>query len=254
MVTGASGELGRAISKGLASFGASLALVARGRERLEEVGREVSRYCDSTMTAVADVTDPVQVDAAVERALSEFGRIDVLVTSHGTNIRKPALEISLEEWQRVMDVNLKGTFNCCRSVGKVMIKQNSGRIVNISSIAGGYTNPRGYTAYSPSKAAVNMLTKALACEWAPYNITVNAIAPTFIPTTLTKNVLRGDFYEEVISRIPLGRLGTPNDIVGAVIFLSSDASSFITGQVLYVDGGTTAAYFGSWARKESAPS
>lgn len=253
IVTGGGGGIGGQIALGLAGFGAHVVLAGRRLEPLEEVRRMIERDGGRALPVQADVTSPTQVEGLVREALSISGRIDILVNSHGINIRKPLLEMTLEEWESVVDINLRGTVICCREVGKVMMRQNYGKIVNISSISGEYSNPRGYAAYSPSKAGVNGLTKALACEWARYNITVNAIAPTFILTPLTEKVLRGEFYREVVSRIPLGRPGRPSDIVGLAVLLSSSASDFITGQVIYIDGGVTAAAFGSWPFREEVP-
>jgi NAD(P)-dependent dehydrogenase (short-subunit alcohol dehydrogenase family) len=154
----------------------------------------------------------------------------------------PAFEFPLEKWQQVFDINLKGVFLCSRSAAQVMVKHNKGgKIINISSTSGRLSSAKGYSAYDPSKAAVDALTRTLAYEWAKYKIYVNAIAPTWIQTDITRPLFKDpQFYKMAISRIPLGRTGEPIDIAGAVVFLASKASDFITGQTLYVDGGQTA--------------
>ncbi|MCJ7655801.1 MAG: SDR family oxidoreductase, partial [Dehalococcoidia bacterium] len=164
----------------------------------------------------------------------------VLVNAAGLAIRKPAETFPIDEWQQVMDVNTRGTWLCCQAVGRVMIKQKSGKIVNLSSVRGRYGLPADYAAYCASKGAVDTLTRTLACEWAKYNVMVNAVAPTIVETELTRTALADPEYaKRMKSRIPLGRWAMPEDIIGATIFFASKASDFITGQILYIDGGVT---------------
>jgi gluconate 5-dehydrogenase len=187
------------------------------------------------------VTSEAQVQEMVQRVVDEFGRIDILVNSVGIVSLKPTTEFPLEEWRKVIRVTVEGTFLCCKEVGKVMLQQERGKIVNISSVRGlqGRANDPAYPA---SKGAVNLLTKSLAIEWARKAITVNAIAPTFIRTDLNAFMLDDQSTREwVLSRIPMGRVGQIWDLFGAAVFLASPASDFITGQILYVDGGWTAA-------------
>jgi gluconate 5-dehydrogenase len=176
----------------------------------------------------------------VASILKVFPTIDILVNAHGIVNRKSADTITAEEWQKVMDVNTRGTFITCQAVGRVMIKQKSGKIVNLSSVRGRYGAPSGAVAYSPSKGAVDALTRTLACEWAKYNVLVNAVAPTLVETDLTREALANpEFAKTMIARIPLGRWAMPDDIAWPIVFLASKASDFITGQILYIDGGTT---------------
>jgi gluconate 5-dehydrogenase len=176
----------------------------------------------------------------VTRILEVFPRIGILVNAAGIAIRKPADSFPIDEWQKVMDINARGTFLCCQAVGRVMIKQRSGKIINISSVRGRYGLPSGYAAYCASKGAVDTLTRTLACEWAKYNVLVNAIAPTFVETALTLPALADpEFAKTVKARIPLDRWALPEDIVGPVVFFASKASDFVTGQILYIDGGVT---------------
>jgi NAD(P)-dependent dehydrogenase (short-subunit alcohol dehydrogenase family) len=187
------------------------------------------------------VTDETSVQAMVRRVVAELGRIDILINSAGIVSLKPTVEFPVEEWQQIMDVNLRGTFLCCKEVGKVMLAQGRGKIINMSSVRGlqGRANDPAYPA---SKGAVNLLTKSLAIEWAQRGINVNAIAPTFIRTDLNAFLLDDPATRDwVLSRIPMGRVGQIWDLFGLAVFLASPASDFITGQTIYLDGGWTAA-------------
>jgi NAD(P)-dependent dehydrogenase (short-subunit alcohol dehydrogenase family) len=177
----------------------------------------------------------------VQSVVSEFGRIDILVNSAGIVSLKPTIEFPLDEWRKIIRVNLEGTFICCKQVAKAMLQQRRGKIINMSSVRG-HQGRANDPAYPASKGAVNLLTKSLAIEWAQHGITVNAIAPTFIRTDLNASMLDDRPTREwVLSRIPMGRVGQIWDLFGAAVFLASPASDFITGQTLYVDGGWTAA-------------
>ena len=176
----------------------------------------------------------------VAEILKVFPRIDILVNAAGLAIRKPAATFPIDEWQKVMDINTRGTFLCCQAVGRVMLKQKSGRIINVSSVRGRYGLPANYAAYCASKGAVDSLTRTLACEWAKSNVLVNAVAPTIVETDLTKSALTDPAYaKQMKDRIPMGKWAVPEDIVGPTIFFASEASSFVTGQILYIDGGVT---------------
>lgn len=238
IVVGASGALGSAIAEGFAAFGANLVLVGRTRETLERTHNQVKAYGHKNIVVSADATDQKQVDNLVERARSEFGNIDILVNSQGTNIRKPTDVITLEEWEKVVNENLKSVFLTCQAVGKEMIKQRSGKILNIASLAAIVGYDKGYSAYAPSKAGVIALTKTLASEWGKYNISINALAPFFIRSRLTEGVLNDkNFYEWIMSNMPMKVVGSPKDVVGAALLFCSNTSNWITGQVLCIDGG-----------------
>jgi len=177
----------------------------------------------------------------VDQTVKEFGKVDILVTSAGIAMRSPAEDFPIADWQKVMDTNVKGTFLCCQAAGRVMIKQGGGKIITVSSIRGLLGHPGGYAAYGTSKGAVHLLTRQLATEWAKYKINVNSIAPCIFWTPLTEPILNDKkLYDIFMSRIPWGRAAEPEDFIGALVFLSSAASEFITGDILYVDGGSTA--------------
>ena len=240
IVVGGAGGIGRAQALGLADAGADVVVASRKLEHLESVAKEIQARGRKSLAVPVEVTQEKSVVAMLDGILKEFPIVDILVNSHGLAIRKPADTFPIDEWQQVMDVNTRGTFICCQVVGRVMIKQRSGKIINMSSVRGRYGLPVDYAAYCPSKGAVDTLTRTLACEWAKYNVLVNAVAPTIVETELTRSALADPEYaKRMKSRIPLGRWAMPEDIVGATIFFASKASDFITGQVLYIDGGVT---------------
>lgn len=239
VVTGASRGIGRAMAMGLAEAGADLALVARSADELTETADLVKEYGRRAEIFPADVTQVAAIEAMVEAVHKRFGCIDLLVNNAGTNIPKPALTVTEEDWDRQVDLNLKALFFCSQAVGRIMVQQGRGRIINISS----QMEKVGYfqrAAYCASKAGVGGLTRALAIEWAEHGVTVNAVAPTFIETPMTRPMLQNaTFAQEVLSRIPLGRLGQPEEVAAAVVYLASDAAAMITGHTLMIDGGWT---------------
>ncbi|MCK4952843.1 glucose 1-dehydrogenase [Candidatus Bathyarchaeota archaeon] len=240
IVTGGAGGLGRPTSLGLADFGANVVVTDIKREALEKVKSEIEQLGRESLAITCDVTNPEDVKKMVKQTMDKFGRIDILVTYAGRNIPKPAEEYPYEDWKSIIDLNVTGVFLCNQEVGKVMIKQKRGKIVNVSSVRGRYGLKRNYIGYCTSKGAVDMITRTLACEWAKFNVLVNAIAPTVVETPLTAHILANpDFAKSMKDRIPLGRWGFPDDLIGAVIYFASDASNFITGQILYIDGGVT---------------
>lgn len=241
LVTGASTGLGRAIALALAEAGADLVVTSRSRERLHDVCAEIEARGRRAVPLAVDVREVTEVRRMAEEANAAFGRIDILVNNAGLNIPQWAIEVTEEVWDTIMDTNAKGLFFCCQAVGKYMIKQRYGRIVNMGSdmsLVGWIQR----AAYCASKAAVSLLTKVLAIEWAQYGITVNCIAPTFVETPLTRPMFETipGFREQVLRNIPLGRLGRPEEVAAAVVFLASDAAALITGVTLPVDGGWTA--------------
>ena len=242
VVTGGSGGAGKATSIGLALYGADVVVTARTPSTLEETAAEVEKQGRKALPISCDVVDPESVDQMVKRTMEEFGKIDILVTTAGIALRHPAEEMPIDEWQKVMDVNVRGTFLCCQAVAKEMIQRGEGgKIVTVGSIRGLQGHPAGYSGYATSKGAVHLLTKQLATEWAKYKIHVNCIAPCIFWTPLTEPILKDEeMYKIFMQRIPLGRPAEPEDLVGAVIYLASEASAMVTGHILYIDGGTSA--------------
>jgi 2-deoxy-D-gluconate 3-dehydrogenase len=243
LVTGTGSGLGRAIAIGLAQAGADVGLTELpGKEvTAEATATEVRAAGRRSIVLTLDVRRRSMIGATVDGMLAEFGRIDILVNNAGMNRPKLAVDVTEEDWDTVLDIDLKGLFFTTQEVArKAMIPQRSGKIVNIASImgVGGF---RYRAAYCAAKAGVVNLTKVLAIEWAPYHINVNAIGPTFFETPFTRPMFEDQaFHEEILGRIPLGRLGQPEDIVGAAVFLSSPAADMVTGHALMVDGGWTA--------------
>ncbi|WP_199248944.1 3-oxoacyl-[acyl-carrier-protein] reductase [[Phormidium] sp. ETS-05] len=235
LVTGASRGIGRAIALALAAEGAKVAVnYATSSSAADAVVAEITAAGGEACAIGANVSQPDQVDNLIAAVTNKWGQIDVLVNNAGITRDTLLLRMKLEDWQAVIDLNLTGVFLCCRAVSKIMLKQKSGRIVNITSVSGLMGNP-GQANYSAAKAGVIGFTKTLAKEFASRGITVNAVAPGFIATDMTKD-LKG--AEEVLKFIPLGRFGQAEEVAGMVRFLAADpAAAYITGQVMNVDGG-----------------
>ena len=240
IVTGAARGIGREVAFGMGRLGARVVLADLDARSLEEAAAEFRGQGIDVLVAQTDVTSEAAVEDLAGRAIERHGRIDILVNCAGVLHNEPAVGFDMAKWQQVMDVNVKGTFLACRAVGKRMLERRKGRIVNFSSIRG-LQGKDNYHAYGPSKGAVNMLTRTLAVEWAKEGINVNAVAPTFTLTDINRSLLEDrQMHEWVLSRIPKGRLCEPRWIVGPVVFLCSPCSEFVTGAILYVDGGWTA--------------
>jgi NAD(P)-dependent dehydrogenase (short-subunit alcohol dehydrogenase family) len=216
-------------------------VVARGPAGLQETADAICRMGRRGTCFAADVTDEVRVQEVVAHMQQTYGSIDILVNSQGDAHLQPAAEFDTQMWQRVVDVNLKSVFLCCKHVGRVMLAQGKGKIINISSVRG-FQGRAQDVAYAPTKGAVNQLTRSLAIEWGPLGINVNAIAPLFTRTAISAPFLDDPAkYEWALSRIPMKRLGELEDFYGPVVFLASDASNMVNGHILLVDGGWTAA-------------
>lgn len=242
IVTGGGSGIGRQMAEALAELGANVVISARRLERLEQAAAELGRLGVRTIAVACDVRDPAAVDALVERTIGEFGRIDVLVNDAGTAWGAAAEDFPREGWEKVIDVNLSGLFFVSQAVARTMFDSDGGSIVNIASVAALHGSPPGTldaVAYSASKGGVVALTRDLAWKWASRGVRVNAIAPGWFPSDMTKVVL-DRFGERFIERIPLGRFGGADDLKGAVAYLASPASAYVTGHVLVVDGGQTA--------------
>jgi gluconate 5-dehydrogenase len=242
VVTGSSSGLGVQFAKALAKQGANVALFARRAGRLEEVRREVERLGVKALPVQCDVSDTAQIKAAVAKVKAVFGRIDILVNNAGIAAGVPAESQSDDDWHTVINTNLNGVYFVAREVGKIMIEQKYGRIINIGSIHSSVAMAGlPISAYCASKGGVQMLTKELANEWAKYGITVNSIGPSYFESEMTQAVLSEPaFLEQISLYCPMGRMGKPGELDGALIYFASDESAFTTGQLLSVDGGWTA--------------
>jgi NAD(P)-dependent dehydrogenase (short-subunit alcohol dehydrogenase family) len=241
IVTGGGGGLGRPIAVALAKCGADMIVTSRDAAHLEPVVKDVEALGRKCLAVSCDVTDAASVQAMVDQVMAVYGKIDVLVNVAGTNTRYSAEEMPLEEFERVLRHNVVGMFLACQAVGKVMINQGYGKIVNMSSVRGRVAPDLGGSAYATSKGGVDQLTRTLAAEWAKYNITVNAVAPALIMTDMTRDFLsKPEVYSKVTAQIPLKRLGVPEEVVGLFVLLASDESNFMTGQIIFVDGGLSA--------------
>jgi len=241
IVTGGAGSLGEGVATGLALHGADVVVTGRTIETLEGTVKKVEELGKRALAVACDVTKEGQVEEMVQKALEMFGKIDVLVTVAGIAKRYPAEEFPIDAFEQVMDINVTGTFIPCKIVGKVMKEQGYGKIITVSSVRAFAGHPGGYAAYGTSKGAVTLLTKQLATEWAKYNINVNSVAPTIFWTPLTQEVLEDDKLKKIfLDRIPMGRAALVQDMVGTTVYLASSAADFITGQVIFVDGGCTA--------------
>ncbi len=243
IVTGGSRGLGREIAEGLGEAGAKIVISARRAEQLEQAAAELREREIDCHAVVGSTADPAAAQRLVDETVGRFGRLDILVNNAGTSWGAPALEMTVEHWQKVIDTNLTGVFLMSQAAGRVMVEQGQGgRIVNVASIAGLIGDrPEVMEAlgYGASKGGVIAFTRSLAVQWARHNILVNAVAPGFFMSRMTRWIIenRGDFIRQ---DTPLGRTGAPGELKGAVVFLASDAASYITGQTLAIDGGATA--------------
>ena len=238
IVTGASRGIGEAIAKGFAEAGADAVLVSRNMAALEEVAKEIEKIGRKALPISADIGNLKEVEGIVERTLKVFPRIDILVNNAGISpVLKKAEETELKEWEEIVRVNLTGTFLCCQAIGKVMIKQGGGKIINMISVGAVVAFPR-QIGYCATKGGILQLTKVLAVEWARHNIQVNAIGPAYLETELTKKMRESKIIsQDLLQRTPIGRFGKPEEIVGAALYLASGASSYMTGQTVFIDGG-----------------
>jgi len=235
IVTGAGQGIGEAIALKLAQAGADVVVCDINEETAKGVAEKIRSFGRRSMIALVDVADAQQVNNMVEQVLEEFGRIDILVNNAGITRDTIIVRMKDEDWQKVLDINLKGAFNCIRAVARTMMRQRSGKIVNIASIIGQIGNV-GQANYAASKAGLIGLTKSAARELASRGINVNAVAPGYITTSMTQR-LPEDIRQRMLEDIPLGRFGEVDDVADVVLFLVSDAARYITGQVIRVDGG-----------------
>lgn len=241
VIAGAAGGIGRGIAEAMGELGVKLALIDIREDSLQEIKRSLQQNDHDVLIIPTDITNKTSVQAMAQTVAAHYGTIDILINSAGISYLEDTVTFAEDKWDIVMGVNVKGTFLTCQAVGKYMLQQKKGRIVNFSSVRGLQGRARDM-AYAPSKGAINQLTKSLAIEWASENINVNAIAPTFTLTEMNRAMIEDPAtYQWIINRIPKKRLCELDNLVGPVAFLCSPCADFITGQILYVDGGWTAA-------------
>lgn len=236
VVVGGTSGIGRALAIGLAEAGADVVATGRREEQVSEVAGAIEALGRRSLRQTCDVSDPRSLEALREAVIANLGRVDILVAAAGQTKRVPSLDMTDEDWTRIIETNLTGVFRTCRVIGAPMVAQGYGRIITIASLSS-FVGLYEVAAYTASKAGVAGLTKALAVEWASHGVTVNAIAPGVFRTALNSALLDQPRGQEFLLRTPMKRFGQVEELVGAAVFLASDASAFVTGQVLAVDGG-----------------
>jgi gluconate 5-dehydrogenase len=244
VVIGGTGSIGQTLALGLAEYGARVVVAGRNLTKAEQIAQDInSKYRNAKAIPLQfDITDEGSVSALRDRVVAQFGTVDILVNAHGINIKQSAIEFGVKDWDSLFEVNVRGAMLTCREFGKVMVSNRMGKIINLSSVRGSRaTSWGGNEGYSATKGAIDMMTRSLASEWAQYNINVNAIAPSTVATSFSERTLQDpERIRHLLINCPLGRVGQPLDVLGACIFLASPASDFITGQIIYLDGGLTA--------------
>ena len=244
VVIGGTGGIGAVLAGGMAEYGARAVVVAgRNQEKAEQIAGDIhTRFGSEATPMQVDVTDEKSVAELAQKVVKKHGTCDILVNAQGINAKHEAIAFPTNVWDAMFDINVRGTMLVCREFGKIMVRQKKGKVINLSSVRGvRATFWSGNECYTATKAAIDMITRSLASEWAQYRINVNAIAPSTIVTPFSEKTLSDpERVKRLLSNCPMGRLGQPNDVAGVAVFLASPASDYLTGQIIYVDGGLTA--------------
>jgi len=243
VVMGGAGGIGEIMAQGLAGQGAKIAIASRNLQKLESVAQKIQKETKSEVVPFqVDIAAKESVVQLTKQVVSKFGTVDILVNAQGVNTKKDAVGFPVEDWDLLFNVNVKGTMLACSEFGRIMVEKKKGKVINLSSVRGvRATMWGGNEGYCATKGAIDMMTRALASEWAPFNINVNAIAPLLVKTPLAAATLNNpEKLQKYVANVPFKRIGEPQDLMGIGIFLASPASGFITGQIIYLDGGLTA--------------
>jgi NAD(P)-dependent dehydrogenase (short-subunit alcohol dehydrogenase family) len=241
VVIGGAGGLGEACTLALSRQGAKVVVASRGLEKLQEVAKKIKADTGSEAVAMpVDVTNEESVTKLTDQVVKQFKTVDILVNAHGINTKMLPFDIDISRWDALFDINVRGVMLTCRSFGKIMVDKKRGKIINLSSVRGIRGTGNGNVTYGATKGAVDMITRMLAAEWAQYNINVNAIGPSVVMTELIKKSLTPERLQMLAAKSPFKRFATPEDVAGACVYLASPESDFVTGQIIYIDGGLTA--------------
>lgn len=241
LITGSTKGIGRGILDGFSLAGAKIVVTSRSQSDCDQVAKNVIHQGGEVLAVAADLSKVKNIEVLIERVIEHFGRIDILVNNAGTSLTKKAEDLLENDWDRILDIDLKSAFFCSQAVGRHMINQKKGKIINIASMLG-LVGSQQVLPYCVSKGGIIQMTRALALEWAKHNIQVNALCPGYVKTPMNESDLNDEkILSSIVRKIPMRRLGTVKDMIGAAVFMASDASDYMTGQVLVVDGGWTAA-------------